>query len=83
MVDLEKIEICLFDFDDTLCIHDEHGEDSPEQLVKYFSKIFRYGVDMWRNSSSSKHMRLFMRTLKSHNVHMGLIFAAGTAMQVI
>ena len=35
---LENLEMVLFDFDDTLCIH-SHRSDSYEELMKYLSYI--------------------------------------------
>ena len=40
MINLDNIEMVLFDFDDTLCIHKEH-KGSPKNIEeKHLIKIF-------------------------------------------
>lgn len=51
MIDLERTEMVLFDFDDTLCIHEVHG-DVEMQEFKFDIDVLKYGIDAWRGMPS-------------------------------
>lgn len=72
MLDINKIKIVLFDFDDTLCIHPMHGSINTEPNV---SSVLKYGADTWSHCSANIHMADFMSLLEDLNIRMGLISA--------
>lgn len=69
------IKLVLFDFDDTLCIHEEHG-DSPEEQMGYNKRVLTEGAGAWSNLMPSRHMGALMKICAGNNVRMGLISAA-------
>ena len=62
---LENLEMVLFDFDDTLCIH-SHRSDSYEELMEYLSYIHS-GETFPKSWNKSKP------NLQLKNIPMGLI----------
>ena len=75
MINFGRIKIVLFDFDDTLCIHEEHG-DSPEEQMKYDKSVLTNGAGAWSHLRPSRHMSQFMKLCADANIRMGLISAA-------
>ena len=74
MVDLSRVKVALFDFDDTLCIHrkaDNFGIES------YNVAMVKGRVSYWdeMHSQPNKQMRVFMDKLSVNNVELGLISA--------
>lgn len=79
MVNIDKIKIVLFDFDDTLYLHSWHG-DSEEDKKAYNEGILKQGKE-WFNGKGTKswHMEQFIKLISQKPVHMGLISATNTA----
>lgn len=70
MIDFDKLKIVLFDFDDTLCIHNHNNwnctniEFETGLLLKTFN---------WCGSSYNIHLKKFIQLCKSSNIRMGLL----------
>jgi hypothetical protein len=71
---LENLEMVLFDFDDTLCIH-SHRSDSYEELMEYLSYIHSGETfpKSWNKSKPNLQLKKFMDYLADKNIPMGLI----------
>ena len=71
---LENLEMVLFDFDDTLCIH-SHRSDSYEELMEYLSCINsdKTFPESWNNAKPNLQLKKFMDYLACKNISMGLI----------
>ena len=71
---LENLEMVLFDFDDTLCIH-SHRSDSYEELMEYLSYIHSGETfpKSWNKSKPNLQLKKFMDYLACKNISMGLI----------
>lgn len=71
---LENLEMVLFDFDDTLCIH-SHRSDSYEELMEYLSYIHSGETfpKSWNKSKPNLQLKKFMDYLAYKNIPMGLI----------
>lgn len=81
-IDFSKIQMALFDFDDTLFIHTEHrtSEDSSEyfsKVLKYNDKLHKHAVSPWVDTNVSRHMSRFIEYLKveNPNIRFGLVSA--------
>lgn len=69
MIKLDNIKYVLFDFDDTLCIHNKHGEgDDSAYNVAVLS-----GMNPWKLCNKSEHMQIFINICKAKNIKLGLI----------
>ena len=73
MIDFSFIKIVLYDFDDTLCIHEFHRED-PNYNVKVLLK----GKDTWNTGKPNKQMKEFMELCFSKGIRQGLISATSS-----
>lgn len=71
---LENLEMVLFDFDDTLCIH-SHRSDSYEDMMEYLSYIHLSETfpKSWNKSKPNLQLKKFMDYLAYKNIPMGLI----------
>lgn len=69
---LQDLDMVLFDFDDTLCIHAEHG-GSEELDQEWMVKVLRKGAAAWEKCSINESMKLFMEECLNCNLQMGLI----------
>lgn len=77
MTDLSNIQLALFDYDDTLCIHQTHTErfkGSGESA----SLLTLKGVDEWKNCLVPKFMVKFLNILSNKDIKMGLISCTNT-----
>lgn len=86
MIDIEKVRIAVFDFDDTLCIHTKHSkyETIPNYIQRCISGEFPW--DHVYNDGSkacipSTVMRKFINMLKLNNVK--LFMCSATSMSLI
>lgn len=79
MIDFGKIKMVLFDFDDTLAIHEWH-DNSPEEQLKYDKSVLTDGAGAWSHLRPSRHMSEFMKSCAEANIKMGLI-SAGMSFQ--
>lgn len=77
MINLENTKLVLFDFDDTLCIHKKHGNNS-ENEKKYYREVLRFGAKAWSNCDKSPHMQKFMNMCRKKHIPMGLISTTGS-----
>lgn len=74
MTDLSRVKIALFDFDDTLCIH----QKADNFVAEYYNVVMVEGrVSYWdeMHSQPNKQMKAFMDKLSVDNVELGLISA--------
>lgn len=78
MIELDKVKVALWDFDDTLCIHYHHGS-SKEETHKYNLNVFKYGTKAWDGCKPSKTMKGFIDVLKEKGIKQGLISATTSA----
>lgn len=74
MISLDKIKIVLWDFDDTLCIHEFHG-NNPENEHQYNVNILLYGKDAWSAGKVNIHVKKFMTLCMNRGITQGLISA--------
>ena len=72
----DNIKLVLFDFDDTLCIHQYHTD---EEWKDYYASMVRGDINFWHRfgSKKNKHMELFMNmcNIYNENIKFGLISA--------
>lgn len=73
MINLENTKVILFDFDDTLCIHEEH-QSNEEQKRIYNKNVLKEGIQAW-SGKPNIHMKKFMKECEKKNIQMGLISA--------
>lgn len=71
MIKNENLKIVLFDFDDTLCIHNRSIHYSDEE----YYKLLIHSSEWWTKigCEPSKHMKEFMLLMKSQGTRLGLI----------
>lgn len=74
MINLDNIQLVLFDFDDTLCIHKDHRSSEVKDL-QYNINVLRIGADTWNDCDTNPHMKLFMDICADKYIRMGLISA--------
>ena len=74
MIDLSKVKIVLFDFDDTLCIH---RKADNFDIDSYNVAMVKGGTSYWdmMGSAPNKQMKVFMNKLSEDDVELGLISA--------
>lgn len=82
MLVLDSICMVLFDFDDTLCIHDNHSDGYPSEQ-QYNIDVLLHGKDYWQTSKPNKHMLEFMNECKRRSVRMGLMSAAQSYVHMV
>ena len=69
---LQDIKLVLYDFDDTLCIHQKRGHtDYDEQDLSH--RVYRGDDNLWPNSVPNKHMGLFMKECEELGIKQGLM----------
>lgn len=73
MINIENTKIVLLDFDDTLCIHENHQGDEDDSI--YNKNILKIGIDTWSNCSPNIHLKRFMEECIKRNIKLGLISA--------
>ena len=73
MINFDKLEMVLFDFDNTLCIHTEQGDTD---YVQFCSNVLLNREKAWLDCSPSPHMKKFMDICQKRYISMGLISAA-------
>ena len=72
MIELEKVRVVFFDFDDTLCIHSIHKDLDYKVIKSATYRIFdKIGCRV------NKQMFNFIKQLKRSNIEMHLISATG------
>lgn len=72
MINIDEVNVALFDFDDTLCIHKYH--DDAESERKYNAAVMKDCA--WYDNIEAKpniHMKKFMELLKERGAKLGLI----------
>lgn len=74
MVKLDSLKMVLYDFDDTLCIHNNHTL-YESSLHRHNVSVIRKGVGAWDNASVSSHMKEFMELCESYGIRQGLMSA--------
>ena len=74
MIDLSRVKVALFDFDDTLCIH---RKADNFDIGSYNVVMVKEEASYWdiMGSAPNKQMRVFMDKLSVNNVELGLISA--------
>lgn len=76
MIDLQKLKVVVFDFDDTLCVHTEHGSYDRQKTRDYFKAMIN-GKNWWdaNGAKPSKAMQMFIDLLKERDIPMYLCSA--------
>lgn len=71
MIKNENLKVVLFDFDDTLCIHNRSTHHSDEE---YYESLI-HSSEWWTKigCEPNKHMKEFMLLMKSQGTRLGLI----------
>lgn len=78
MIQIDKLKMVLYDFDDTLCIHLQHDydENNKQSIHLHNVNILKYGKDCYNeNTTTSTHMKKFMKTCEKLGIRQGLISA--------
>ena len=71
MIDLKDIQMVLFDFDDTLCIHNNHGH-TPSDEIALEVEVYR-GNNPWNKHSKSIHMQGLINECVEREIKIGLM----------
>ena len=71
---VKNCKLALFDFDDTLIIHNNHSSFTDPDEHKYNIKVFE-GTYNWSNGMANRHMKEMLELLKSQGTQLGLISA--------
>lgn len=71
---VKNCKLALFDFDDTLIIHNNHSSVTDPDERKYNIKVFGGTYD-WSNEMANRHMKEMLELLKSQETQLGLISA--------
>lgn len=83
MIDIDKLNYVLFDFDETLCIH------ARKKLFSYDSSDYTKSVlldNSWWDKigcKPNKHMKEFMEELQNRNIELGLISQTDSYMHMV
>lgn len=74
MIDLSRVKLVLFDFDDTLCIHSKHWNHDSDG---YNKAMFTGDTSWWERNSCeySKEMMKLVNYCRDNGIDMGLISA--------
>lgn len=72
MIKIEKLKFVLYDFDDTLCIHQRH-RTLDEQT--YNKNILLLGKDTFEYCESNKQIKNFIKICEKKGIAQGLISA--------
>lgn len=70
---LNKVKIVLFDFDDTLAVHNKHQEVCSD--VEYRAKAYSDSIDPWKDSAINPQLKLFMHLCEQEGKEIGVISA--------
>lgn len=79
MINLDKLKIALFDFDDTLCVHSDHCR--PEDKDAVIGKIIN-GSYFWQDCEPNALMGAFMHMCMDKGITLGLISATRSYQQM-
>ena len=74
MIVLDNIEMVMFDFDDTLCIHQKHAYSEKDNR-EYQKCVLKKSEHLWSDCDINKQMKVFMQMCADYGMHMGLISA--------
>lgn len=74
MIDLEKVKMVLWDFDDTLCIHTRHTSAKDEFDTEFNVKVLR-GDDPYVNCIVNEDLVSILRDIAKRGIRQGLISA--------
>lgn len=77
MLDLDKIKLAVFDYDDTLCIHQRYLNDSRYRGEANSLLILR-GEDEWKDCLPPEFMKKFISICYNKDIDMGLISCTDT-----
>lgn len=69
MINLNNIDMVLFDFDNTLCIHKSHNT-APD---REYNKNIILGKNCYEKCDMNTHMKKFMTACELRSIRMGLI----------
>ena len=72
MIDVKKIKIILWDFDDTLCFHSDHTSALDEFDTEYNVGVL-LGQDVYSACSMNNSIKRFIDYAKRENKRQGLI----------
>lgn len=72
LLDINKIKIVLFDYDNTVCLHPRHNSEPSQPFI---NRVFKEGSSAWSHCSTNAQLADFMSLLKDLNIRMGLISA--------
>lgn len=72
-MDISNFKIVLFDFDNMLCIHTNHGKWDEQQSRVNRATIVSGSLAVWDDCEISEDLKKFMELLKKNNIRMGLI----------
>lgn len=71
MLDFDKVKFVLFDFDDTLCIHTDHGTSDGFEYIE----TLELGINCFADCVINESLKRFMLRCKDKGLRMGLISA--------
>lgn len=76
VINLEKVKLVLFDFDDTLCVHSKHKIDDWDE----YDRGIVTGEYNWNNSSKNIYLDKFIVHCAGKGIEIGLTSVASTAL---
>ena len=71
-MNLEKIKMILWDFDDTLCFHSDHSSPADKFDTEYNVKVLK-GLDVYSTCNINCDILKFMQYANKKNIRQGLI----------
>lgn len=74
MINIDKLKLILWDFDDTLCIHTDHG-GSTEDDILYHVEILS-GKNAFASGQPNEQIKTFIQFVNGKGIKQGLISAA-------
>lgn len=75
MINIDKLKMVLFDFDDTLAVHNEHKSGTAEDQLNYDTLAILGDFDAYKDCAPNQNMVQFMQLCKDRKLQMGLISA--------
>lgn len=76
MLNLNEVRIVLFDFDETLCVHQKHT--TGRDRIEYLTDILRNGADDYKEKDANLQLKKFIEVCFSNGIEIGIISACNS-----
>ena len=83
MIDLEKVKLAIFDFDDTLPIHTNHRPFTAEQAEDYHTRVLSGDITVWDSCLVSDAMYDFVTMCLDKGIRTGLMSATDSYVHMV